>query len=274
MKVILYFLLSISLLSCKSKDDSAAPNEYAAKFVKQLNPTDTFLFDFPVDKNGQYDSRTKHLLDEFDQQLGLPSLEKGFDSIQIRFGYSYEMDGTEKLVILKNDGKKWIAELSEVYVHFDPVKFKIDSSRITRKIAYRSPKSGWVKFINKLFDLKILTIEDNDKIPGFKPSYAMDGWGIGIELATKKAYRFYNYDNPDMYANRYWQAKNVIAIKDLLYHEFSILSKWDKEKEEKRKIRMAEKERQLNEESKSGKKVKIQEVNLKNPADTIVKSEQ
>jgi hypothetical protein len=257
MKPFSFFLLSLIILSCKTKDDSSVPNEYAAKFIKELNPTDTFLFDFSVNKKGVFDTLDWYYLKEFEKHLELPSLEKGFDSIQIRIDFDCVRNTRESLVILTNDGKGWMAELSNVHYHYSE-NMKVDS--ITREVINAIPKSGWINFINELFDLKILTIEDNYKIPGFEYSVPNDGCGIGIEVATKNVYRFYSYDNPSLYDEKHWQAANVIAIQNLLYEEFDILKIWDNQTEEARIKYVAEKERKREENRKSGKKVIIYQI--------------
>lgn len=239
------------------KDDSAVPNEYAAAYVRNINPTDTFLRDFPVKESGKFDSLRLFYLTRFEKSLGLKSLDKGFDSIQIHILFGWSIISRDKLIILTHNGKKWNAELLEVEQHYNPVKDEIDS--ISRRIAYPTPKSGWVKFINKLFELKVLTIEDCHKIPGFNNSLPTDATGIDIEIATKTAYRFYGYIEPDDYIDKYWQAANIVAIKNLMYAEFSVIKNWDKEVEEERLKKM-----QLRNE-----KVILEETRLPNVRDSI-----
>ncbi len=257
MKAFFIFLLSLILLSCKTKDDSAVPNEYAAKLVRLLNPTDTFLYDFPVNKEGKFDSLNQQLLNEFEGYLDLKPLENGFDSIQIRIDFDCVKNTRESLIILTNDRKKWIAELSNIHYHYSE-NGKVDS--ISREFINTIPKSGWVKFINKLFDLKILTIEDNHKIPDFEYYMPADGCGIWIEIATKNVYRCYGYDNPSFYDTKYWQTANVIAIQNLLYEEFNILNIWDEQTEKALLKYVAEKERKREENRRSGKKGIIYEI--------------
>src|SRR6185436_11143212 len=105
MKRYLIILLGIQVFlfqSCKN-DDSATPNPHAAKILSQLNPTDTFLFDFPLEK-GNIDSIVLGYLRWQEKSLKLPSLQSGFDSVEIRIWYGCALSG-DRLVRLINDRK-------------------------------------------------------------------------------------------------------------------------------------------------------------------------
>lgn len=39
--------ISFLFLSCNQKDDLAEPDAYAAKFITELNTSDTFRYEFP-----------------------------------------------------------------------------------------------------------------------------------------------------------------------------------------------------------------------------------
>jgi hypothetical protein len=219
---LLFLLVSFLLLSCKNKDDSSAPNPYAAKILTQLNRSDSFLYYSPGSKNKWVDSALKQGKKDDERYLKLQSLEKGFDSIQIRIRYGCVM-GYSRLIILSNSNNKWKAEISKLNYHWDSSEKRIDT--VTRSIHLMSPKSGWVKFINELFDLKILTLPDEDEIPNFERNDPNDGCGATIEIATKNTYRYYLYDNPDVY--KYWQTKNMMEILRKINEEFGIKGKWE-----------------------------------------------
>ena len=215
--IIFLFLLP----SCK-EDDSARANEYAAKILSQLNSSDTFLFDFPFE-DGKLDTAALGYLRWQEKCLNLPTLQKGFDSIQIRIWYGCALGG-DRLVSLIHNGKNWKAELSNLTRHGGGEEGSagyIDS--LTRDIEYKNPKSGWIQLIDSLFDLKILTLPNDYDIPDFRLVQPMDGCGVGFEISTKNAYRFYTYANPQF--DNYWQVKNVLQIIKLLSTEFN-LSEW------------------------------------------------
>ena len=95
----------ILLISCKGKDDSTTPNPYATKILAQLNPADTFLYEIPEHKTS-WDSIYSQIQKRNLKYLKLESLEKGFDSVQIRIWYDC-INMPHFLVILKNFNGKW-----------------------------------------------------------------------------------------------------------------------------------------------------------------------
>jgi hypothetical protein len=132
--------------------------------------------------------------------------------------------GQDWFVVLSNRNKEWSAEISKMSYHHNELKIKIDS--VSRKIGYKTPKSGWSKFINKLFNLKILSLEDCSKLACYGYDSPTDGCSVSIEIATKNTYRYYYYLNPDYYSGRYWQANNVVKLLKLVNEELSIDSDW------------------------------------------------
>jgi hypothetical protein len=269
MTKILLFLFCCGFVACTTKDDSAVQNEYAADYIKNLNLSDTFLYDIPIDSRGEIDSFSLNDLNNFERLTGLKSISKGFDSIEIRIAFVCYMKGPEKMVILRNQNKRWDAELSEIYPYSDGALSWRGLDSIKRKIVYERPKSGWIKFINQLFDLKILTIEHEFKIPGFQYQSVMDGCAISVEVSTENVYRFYGFANPKLYTKQHWQATNMIAIEKLLYNEFKTLGIWDKETEHQTKMRIKELE---NRHKNGTKKVKIEEISITDSENSIKKA--
>jgi hypothetical protein len=152
--------------------------------------------------------------------LGLESTEKGFDSVQIRIWYDC-INTPHFLVGLKNTNGKWKAELCRIIY---PPTWQRSGDSISGKIIQGSPKSGWPKFISQLFNLKILTLPNDYEIPNFKYDAVTDGCGAEVEIATKNTYRFYAYNNPELY--KYWQTKNILLILKLINEEFEIKTKF------------------------------------------------
>jgi hypothetical protein len=211
------FLLIILIVSavfsfCNSKTDASEPDGYAAKFVSELNSTDTFLFDLSMK-----DTSLLRLKRKKESELSLPSLENGFDSVQLRIGFGCAL-GMDFLIILSNSNQKWTAELSRLDYELDSA----ENISVSRKIIKDNPKSGWKKLIRQLFELKILTLPDDDDIPHLEKQYPADGCGVATEVATKKFYRVYNYHNPNLYTKEHWEQRNVMQIIRLLANEFDL----------------------------------------------------
>ncbi|HMU46025.1 MAG TPA: hypothetical protein PKC72_06635 [Chitinophagaceae bacterium] len=264
MRILISFTIIAFLISCHSKDDSAEPNEYAAKFVKELNTSDTFRYEFPLDSSyftNDIDSFQYHSKKNYEKWLRLKSLEKGIDSIEIRISHGCALESRWWMIIFNHDKHKWVAEIFLVKDRFNLVEEKIDSA--SRTIKYDKPKSGWVNFINKLFELKLLTIEHETIIPKKEYNSPADGCGISFEVATKNSYRHYSYNNPELQSNKFWQIKNMIAIEKLLYNEFEELRKAQKKIEDEWK-------KMIDKSKKTPKKgIRSQIINLIDLSDTL-----
>ncbi len=266
MRYLYVIIVIFFLFGCNRKDDSTSSNEYAAKFVRELNKSDTFRYEFPLGRDGKPDSLTYDYLKNFGEETGIPSLEKGYDSIAIQIRFECFLFNRIKIVTLRHNREKWSAELAEIEGHFNEITGTNES--FSKVVVYEDPKSGWIKFINDIFDLKVLTIEDATDLPGYKPGRVNDGCAIDVCLTTKNTYRYYYYNNPDAYSE-FWQANNMVAIEKLLYSEFSVLSEWDEELMARLRKNREEKESRLKEDGKSGKLPKVIEVTLDDIPDTI-----
>ena len=148
--------------------------------------------------------------------LKLESLESGFDSLQIRIWYEYSLVYDRDLIIIKRTDGIWSAKHYEMELNPDstdnPTTFK------TVKVKDVSPESGWPDFINKILELGITTLPNMDAIPGLDDSW-LDGVTFNIEIATKNQYRFYGYHVPYQFADKFWQAKKMTEILNLLSNE-------------------------------------------------------
>jgi len=211
-------LLLAILTSCTSQDDAAVPNAYAARFVRELNTSDTFWFEFPFsfnDRLNKIDSSNFFQRRNFEKIIGIENLEKGMDSVRIRMFYSWALISEFLMLELKNTEGEWNAEVSRVKIHFNNEKEVIDS--YSRKVMTDCPKSGWVKLINQLFDLKILSLDDEKIIPRDMVASMADGEGIDFEIETHSTYRSYGYSNPASQPEEIWQVRNLNRIKEILW---------------------------------------------------------
>lgn len=220
---LLLLTVLVFLRSCKEEDDSATSNPYAAKILAQLNPTDTFLYYSGKSNNKRIDSTIKQDKADRERWLNLQSIERGFDSVQIRIWYGCAILGNDRLIVLANANHSWRAEVSKLQYQWDSLTQRFDT--VTRSVVSKLPQSGWRKFINQLFDLKTLTLPNEQDIPNFAERSITDGCSVEIEIATKDCYRYYYYTNPDLY--EYWQAKNMISILKLINSEFGMKGKYE-----------------------------------------------
>jgi hypothetical protein len=224
LKFITVYILTIFIFyGCQNN------NQKNAELIRQLNPTDKFIRDIPFDECYMQ----RFIRDE--KFLGLDSLSNGFDSIKIRIWYGCALEGQERFIILSLTSGTWQAEIIEPTYHYsDNFRYKVGKcwvdrlDSISKKVSYVNPKSGWENIITKLFALHILSLPNFENIQDYKDKQLefMDGCGVTVQIATKRIHRIYNYGNPDVFVNKYQEAKNIIDIARLLNIEFAIGGKW------------------------------------------------
>lgn len=150
------------------------------------------------------------------KQLGLDSLENGFDHLQIRLWYDFALVRERRLVVITAKDTNWTATVYYLQVDWDGSTETISS----KKIKQVTPKSGWAAFSTKLLDLKIGTLPDQYDVKGY--GGGLDGRTYNVEVATKYQYRFYGYWEPEQYQAKFWQAKNMAAILKLFETELGV----------------------------------------------------
>lgn len=204
--VLTAFTLLLYIYSCKgNQKKSMATNS---------SVTDTVTKDIPKRSDGTPFS-VYSKLKELEKIGDFPSLEVGFDSLQIRIWYSASFCDSVQLITLKKINSYWSAELYSLKYNYDEKGDKIIS--LDKRVEAKFPKSGWGNFIEKLYDLKILTLPNAESLPGYAECF--DGAGITIEVATLKEYRIYNYPCLGSFL-KIWQCRNALEILELIESEF------------------------------------------------------
>ena len=150
------------------------------------------------------------------KQLGLDSLENGFQDLQIRVWYNSSLVKERKLIVITNKDTNWTAAIYDLQVDWDGKTETI----LSKKIRNVSPKSGWPTFSKKLLDLQIVTLPNQDDVEGY--SAGDDGITYSVEVGMKNQYRFYSYWQPQEYHDKFWQAKNMTEILKLFETELDI----------------------------------------------------
>jgi hypothetical protein len=205
------FILTITLFSFISCEGQALSNSTTV-FVDTTKP---FKKEIPKYQNGTV-SIFYELAKAKQNQLGLDSIENGFENLQIRVWYDFALVRERKLVVIKNEGTNWTATVYYLQVNWDGKTETI----LKKKIKQVMPKSGWTVFSKKLLDLQILTLPNQRDIEGY--SLGTDGKTYNVEIATKNQYRFYGYWEPQEYQDRFWQAKNMTDILNLFETELGV----------------------------------------------------
>jgi len=150
------------------------------------------------------------------KQLGLDSLENGFDNLQIRLWYDFSLVRERKLVVITNKDINWTATVFDFQVDWNGHTETI----LSKNVKQVTPKSGWQDFSKKLFSLNVLTLPNQHDIPNY--GGGADGRTYNVEVATKNQYRFYGYWEPQDYQDMFWQAKNMADILKLIEDELGV----------------------------------------------------
>jgi len=150
------------------------------------------------------------------KQLGLDSLENGFNNLQIRVWYDFALVRERKLVVITNKGTSWAATVYDLQVKWADRTETVLSKKISRPV----PKSGWARFSQELLSLQLLTLPDQNDIPHYDAD--TDGRTYNVEIATSRQYRFYGYWEPEEYQDKFWQAKNIVGMLDLFRRELGV----------------------------------------------------
>ena len=180
-----------------------------------MDTTEPFKKEIPTYRDGGVDIFYS-LAKAKQKQLGLDSLENGFHNLQIRVWYDFALVRERKLVVITNKDTNWTATVYDLQVDWDGRTETI----LSKKVKQVTPKSGWANFSKKLLDLKVLTLPNQDDVPNY--GGGADGRTYNVEVATKNQYRFYGYWEPHEYQDKFWQAKNMVDILNLLEQELSV----------------------------------------------------
>jgi hypothetical protein len=211
MKKELFIIIPLACFKILFSSYNVRPNN----IIKQINlsqqQSDTVAKEIPIDGHGK-PGLPYLLAKQKATQLGLDSLELGYDSLQIRIWFDYSLAKTKHLVIIKRSQGKWSCQLFTMQALYN-------ASKNTETVLAKDkknilPKSGWETFTKALFGLGITTLPN-------RTESGMDGVSYNVEVATKHLYRFYEYWSPETTENKSLESKNMVKIIELLENECS-----------------------------------------------------
>jgi hypothetical protein len=192
------------LIACNSNRQKTAPP--------------CFELEIPVEKkNAEYDYNYKYVTEQA-AEMGLDSLELGYDSLQVRIWLAHSMAVTCHVVILKLRENKWKAQLV-TYEDNDDMNPK-DPAGNWEKIRPVTPRSGWKDFLKYLRESNIINLPHSAEMAECDLHGHTDGIDYIIEIATNKKYRFYYYCNPED-EHGCSLGKSIYQFANLLEKEFN-----------------------------------------------------
>ena len=203
----LLFLLAISSCNSPRKNDS----------LKNQKNVDSVIRDIPPDMQR---IKIKKQKKEFENKIGLKSIEDGFEGTQIRIWNINSFLGTLQLLTILNSQLNWSAELHNIVYRMNDNNDSIVTFK--ENIFIKKPLSGWKSFTDSLFKLNILSLPDYSSIPEY--DIPNDAGGVVVEIASKYRYRIYSYIEPEVNGVTISQAKMMYQILRLAEGEFKF--KW------------------------------------------------
>lgn len=195
--------------------DKAKNNMFDLNYVLAQNKADTFVKKIPIVNKDEYSS-VYYNVKEFEKDFKLSSIENGIDSIEIRFWYGYNIGDTLQCLRVFNLQNEWHGELITTY--YTRTDNKNSRWEITNTVQKKYPRRGWDTFINKIVGLGIITLPDASNIPDY--SFATHARVLIVEIATKKFYRLYSYEEPLYNSKRIKEAKSIEQIIEIIEDEF------------------------------------------------------
>lgn len=200
----LWIFILLSLFACNQ-------NKEMKSFVVELpNTSKTHRPDI------FYENKNK-LCDE----LNLQRLEIGSDSFELRVWAHIEVVTGGQVLIIKKINHRWCClnyHYVETQTGYTPLEYRVDTIWIKKE----QPKSNWLNFFAEIANEKIYALPSQEDISGFK-SEVTDGITYCVEFANTERYRFYWYNCPEVYSNRYADCKHMANIINIFIKEgFSI----------------------------------------------------
>jgi len=167
-----------------------------------------------------------HFSKQKEKQLGLESAELSSDSLIFRIWITNPVGKRGQphgLIEIINDSSKWTANLYAMYVDYNANNLsetivKFEKMEITPK------RNDWNFIVDSLYQLKFDNLPTDDSIPNYyknNSGYSNNLTTYSFEYATKRQYRFYQYNYPERKSNEFWQAESVLKILKLLDDEFA-----------------------------------------------------
>jgi hypothetical protein len=176
--------------------------------------TDSVIKDIPLTKRGE--PRMFYINKNLSEnKLKLTTLENGTEFSEFRLWYTYASNDTAQLVILKDTGKRWQAELYNLIYRYTE---KYDSLlSIDKHFSTSVPVSGWSNFIKQLKSSNIEVLPDKSLIKEYPEM--TDGDEIIVEVADAEHYRIYHYQLPGMLRNDIPEANDMNNIMSVIQQE-------------------------------------------------------
>lgn len=199
-KILSYLFITSAFVNCSNPAGEAGHN------IRQNDSSIKKHVKNPVKIIANQDDRYYEFIRDIESRLALAPIENS-DSIEIRI-WNYESFSDSKLVILKQTGQLWSASLNTLKFHSEDNS--TDLKYVERNETFRTPKSGWQKFMSNLDSLKLFTLPDCNSLANYCST--TDGNAVIVEYAKASVSRFYKYTNPTLCKNKFQEARYIVGL--------------------------------------------------------------
>jgi hypothetical protein len=202
-KEILTLFTAFLLFACTDKDLRSNSYFFGSDTSKLIKETDTTSLYY---KNAK----------QWEHELQLSDLKKGFEGFEMRLWYNPELLLRKKLITIRNFGGAWSAKVYNVTLNQD------NENGITAvdSVVALTPKSGWNTFQNKLAELQVKQLPNYTYVRG--DELIDDGITYFAEVANRNSYRFSWFSNPQSNIGNSKNSQQWQAVVDLFDQEFEI----------------------------------------------------
>lgn len=187
---------------------------------------DNFVIDLPYTSKIHETNPLYEIKNKAAHELNLNLLENGVDSFELRLWTRIEATNGGQVLVIKKTNNQWVC-LDYTYLisqYGSPAKqgwfdyatsFTIDTFWVSKK----QPNTNWPLFLKAINKEKIYELPAQSDIEGWE-NRVSDGKTYCIEFANKEKYRFYWYNCPDIYEEKFKECFHMTNILKIFDTEF------------------------------------------------------
>jgi len=192
------------------------------------NDKQTIEIDLPDTSSSQPSKMYYLTKNKATAELMMDKLENGVDSLEIRLWGQVANLKIGHVYVIKKISNQWTCldySYLQTYPTFEGLiytkvywtSFIIDTFWINKK----QPKTNWNNFFNAIENEGIYDLPSQSEIKGFRSDF-IHGIDYFVEYATNKKYKFYWYNCPDCYEDRFQECKHMTNILEVFHREFGL----------------------------------------------------
>ena len=160
---------------------------------------------------GKNDSFEYKYLKNLALKHSLDQIYSGYNGLEVRIWFEYKIQMSHLVIIKLNK--------IETSICLFILDYKDDKNNLHQEITATptilTDKAQVIQIVQKLDSLNLFTLPSYDKIPN-GPEELLDPVYYVVEIAIKNKYRYYEYEAPEQFKDRFWQCSNFDKILNYL----------------------------------------------------------